>query len=62
MKILLPLDGSRSWLNTVKYEKDLKNTYGIELLRNYADIHEDFYAIRSEKKIQHPLVQAIIEQ
>jgi len=43
-------------------EKDLKNTYGIELLGNCADIHEYFYAIRSEKKIQHPLVQAIIQQ
>ncbi len=43
-------------------EKDLKNTYGIELLGSCNDIHEYFYAIRSEKKIQHPLVQAIIQQ
>jgi LysR family transcriptional activator of nhaA len=43
-------------------EKDLKNTYGIELLGSCNDIYEYFYAIRSEKKIQHPLVQAIIQQ
>ena len=43
-------------------EKDLKDTYGIELLGVCDDIHEYFYAIRSEKKIQHPLVQAIIKQ
>lgn len=43
-------------------EKDLKDTYGIELLGGCDDIHEYFYAIRSEKKIQHPLVQAIIKQ
>lgn len=43
-------------------EKDLKDTYGIELLGNCADIYEYFYAIRSEKKIEHPLVQAIIKK
>ncbi len=43
-------------------EKDLKDTYGIELLGNCDGIYEYFYAIRSEKKIQHPLVQAIIKQ
>jgi len=43
-------------------EKDLKETYGIELIGNCDEIYEYFYAIRSEKKIQHPLVQAIIEQ
>ena len=43
-------------------EKDLKDTYGIELLGSCGDIHEYFYAIRSEKKIQHPLVEAIIKQ
>ena len=43
-------------------EKDLKETYGIELLGNCDEIHEYFYAIRSEKKIEHPLVQAIIKQ
>ena len=42
--------------------KDLKDTYGIELLGNCDEIYEYFYAIRSEKKIQHPLVQAIIKQ
>ena len=43
-------------------EKDLKDTYGIELLGNCEDIFEYFYAIRSEKKIQHPLVEAIIKK
>jgi LysR family transcriptional activator of nhaA len=43
-------------------EKDLKETYGMELLGDCDDIYEYFYAIRSEKKIQHPLVQAIIKQ
>lgn len=43
-------------------EKDLKETYGIELLGDCEDIYEYFYAIRSEKKIEHPLVQAIIKQ
>ena len=42
-------------------EKDLKDTYGIELLGNCDDIYEYFYAIRSEKKIEHPLVKAIIK-
>jgi LysR family transcriptional activator of nhaA len=43
-------------------EKELKETYDIQLLGNCDDIYEYFYAIRSEKKIQHPLVQAIIKQ
>lgn len=43
-------------------EKDLRDTYGCELLGLCVDIHEYFYAIRSEKKIHHPLVQAIIKQ
>lgn len=43
-------------------EKDLKDIYGLELLGSCENIHEYFYAIRSEKKIQHPLVQAIIKQ
>ncbi|QWD59559.1 LysR family transcriptional regulator [Polynucleobacter sp. MWH-UH35A] len=43
-------------------ERDLKDTYGIEFLGCCEDIYEYFYAIRSEKKIQHPLVQAIIKQ
>lgn len=42
-------------------EKDLKDTYGIELLGDCDDIYEYFYAIRSEKKIEHPLVKAIIK-
>jgi len=43
-------------------EKDLKSTYGIELIGHCEEIYEYFYAIRSEKKIEHPLVQAIIKQ
>lgn len=43
-------------------EKDLKETYGMELLGDCEEIYEYFYAIRCEKKIQHPLVQAIIKQ
>jgi LysR family transcriptional activator of nhaA len=43
-------------------EKELKETYDIQLLGNCDDIYEYFYAIHSEKKIQHPLVQAIIKQ
>jgi LysR family transcriptional activator of nhaA len=43
-------------------QKDLKGTYDIELLGSCGDIYEYFYAIRSEKKIQHPLVHAIIKQ
>ena len=43
-------------------EKELKETYDIHLLGNCEDTYEYFYAIRSEKKIQHPLVQAIIKQ
>ena len=43
-------------------ERDLKDTYGMEFLGDCEEIYEYFYAIRSEKKIQHPLVQAIIKQ
>ena len=43
-------------------EKELKETYDFQLLGHCDDIYEYFYAIRSEKKIQHPLVQAIIKQ
>ena len=43
-------------------EKDLKETYGMEFLGDCEEIYEYFYAIRSEKKIQNPLVQAIIKQ
>ena len=43
-------------------QKDLKDTYGIELLGSCDDIHEYFYAIRSEKKIHHPLVEAILKR
>jgi LysR family transcriptional activator of nhaA len=43
-------------------QKDLKETYEIELLGSCDDIYEYFYAIRSEKKIHHPLVEAIIRR
>jgi len=43
-------------------EHDLKETYGIELLGTCEGIYEYFYAIRSEKKIVHPLVEAIIKK
>jgi LysR family transcriptional activator of nhaA len=43
-------------------EKELKETYDFQLLGHCDDTYEYFYAIRSEKKIQHPLVQAIIKQ
>ena len=43
-------------------KKELKETYRMELIGNCEDIYEYFYAIRSEKKIQHPLVEAIIKQ
>ena len=43
-------------------EKELKETYRMELIGNCEDIYEYFYAIRSEKKIEHPLVEAIINQ
>ena len=43
-------------------EKDLKETYGIEWLGNCDEIFEYFYGIRSEKKILHPLVEAIIQR
>ena len=42
--------------------KDLKETYHMEMLGNCEDIYGYFYAIRSEKKIQHPLIEAIIKQ
>jgi len=43
-------------------EKDLKNTYQMEMIGSCEGIFEYFYAIRSEKKIQHPLVEAIIKR
>ena len=43
-------------------QKDLKESYGIELFGICADIFEYFYAITAEKKIQHPLVQTIVNQ
>ena len=43
-------------------EKDLKETYGMDLLGNCEEIYEYFYAIRSEKKIQHPLIEAIVKK
>ena len=43
-------------------KKELKETYRMELIGNCEDIYEYFYAIRSEKKIEHPLVEAIINQ
>ena len=43
-------------------QKDLKETYGIEFLGSCEDIYEYFYAIRSEKKIHHPLIEAIIKR
>jgi LysR family transcriptional activator of nhaA len=42
--------------------RDLRETYGIELLGSCEDIYEYFYAIRNEKKIQHPLVEAILNK
>ena len=45
-----------------RIEKDLKDTYQIEILGDCEDLYEYFYAIRSEKKIEHPLVEAIIHQ
>ena len=43
-------------------EKDLKSTYQMEIIGSCEGIFEYFYAIRSEKKIQHPLVEAIIKR
>jgi LysR family transcriptional activator of nhaA len=43
-------------------EKDLKITYQMEIIGSCEGILEYFYAIRSEKKIQHPLVEAIIKR
>ncbi|MBU3558434.1 LysR family transcriptional regulator [Polynucleobacter sp. Nonnen-W13] len=42
--------------------KDLQETYHIEMIGKCEHIYEYFYAIRSEKKIQHPLVEAIIKR
>jgi LysR family transcriptional activator of nhaA len=42
-------------------QKDLKETYGIELLGTCDHIYEYFYGIRSEKKIHHPLVEVIFK-
>jgi LysR family transcriptional activator of nhaA len=43
-------------------KKDLKETYHIDMIGKCEDIHEYFYAIRPEKKIQHLLVEAIIRR
>jgi LysR family transcriptional activator of nhaA len=43
-------------------EKDLKETYHMNMVGSCKDMYEYFYAIRSEKKIQHPLVEAIIKR
>ncbi|QKM62244.1 LysR family transcriptional regulator [Polynucleobacter antarcticus] len=43
-------------------QKELKQSYGIEVLGHCKDIYEYFFAIRSEKKIANPLVEAIIKQ
>lgn len=43
-------------------EKDLKATYNMDMIGNCENMHEYFYAIRSEKKIQHPLIEAIIKR
>jgi LysR family transcriptional activator of nhaA len=42
--------------------KDLRETYHIEMIGMCEDLYEYFYAIRSEKKIQHPLIEAIIKR
>lgn len=41
-------------------QKELEDTYQMKVLGNCSGIFEYFYAIRSEKKIQNPLVEAII--
>ena len=41
-------------------QKNLKETYNMDMIGSCEDLYEYFYAIRSEKKIQHPLVEAII--
>ncbi|BDX21025.1 LysR family transcriptional regulator [Polynucleobacter sp. TUM22923] len=43
-------------------QKELRETYHIEALGHCSDIYEYFYAIRSEKKIANPLVEAIIKR
>jgi LysR family transcriptional activator of nhaA len=43
-------------------KKDLQETYHIEMIGKCEHVYEYFYAIRSEKKIQHPLVEAIIRR
>jgi LysR family transcriptional activator of nhaA len=42
--------------------KDLQEIYHIEMIGKCEHVYEYFYAIRSEKKIQHPLVEAIIRR
>ncbi len=41
-------------------QKELEDTYAMQVLGDCTNIFEYFYAIRSEKKIQNPLVEAII--
>ncbi len=42
-------------------QKELKGTYGIDLIGTCEGVNEYFYAIRSEKKMQNPLVEAVIK-
>ena len=42
-------------------QNDLREIYQMELIGECTDIYEYFYAIRSEKKIENPLVKAIIQ-
>jgi LysR family transcriptional activator of nhaA len=41
---------------------ELKHHYQVHPVGACEEIHEYFYAIRSEKRIQHPLVQSILKQ
>lgn len=41
---------------------ELEHHYQVHPVGACEDIHEYFYAIRSEKRIQHPLVQSILKQ
>lgn len=43
-------------------KNNLKETYGIDLFGCCEGVNEYFYAIRSEKKIQNPLVQAVLKR
>jgi LysR family transcriptional regulator, transcriptional activator of nhaA len=39
---------------------ELEHHYQVHPVGACEDIHEYFYAIRSDKRIQHPLVQSIL--